>query len=69
MVFLLLPSGGWWFNVCEETNLNGRYIRSSSKGKLERKKQGLYWKPQKGKPCLLKSTKLMIHPTDFEIFD
>uniref|UniRef100_A0A8C7E594 Angiopoietin like 3 n=1 Tax=Naja naja TaxID=35670 RepID=A0A8C7E594_NAJNA len=62
-------SGGWWYNVCEETNLNGKYIRSSSKGKLERKKRGLYWKPQKGKPYLLKSTKLMIYPTDFEIFD
>ncbi|XP_061486484.1 LOW QUALITY PROTEIN: angiopoietin-related protein 3 [Rhineura floridana] len=61
-------SGGWWYSACEETSLNGKYIKPSSKGKLE-KKRGLYWKPQKGRPYLLKSTKLMIHPTDFENFD
>ncbi|XP_063154116.1 angiopoietin-related protein 3 [Candoia aspera] len=62
-------SGGWWYSVCEATNLNGKYIKPSSKGKLQRRKRGLYWKPQKGKSYLLRSTKLMIHPTDFETFD
>ncbi|CAI5777023.1 Fibrinogen C-terminal domain-containing protein [Podarcis lilfordi] len=62
-------SGGWWHTACEETNLNGKYIKSSSRGKLERKKRVLYWKPQKGRPYFIKSTKLMIHSTDFENFD
>ncbi|KAJ6662565.1 hypothetical protein lerEdw1_011702 [Lerista edwardsae] len=62
-------SGGWWYTACEETNLNGKYIKPSAKGKLEKKKKGLYWKPQKGRPYLLKSTKLMIQSTDFENFD
>ncbi|XP_077189613.1 angiopoietin-related protein 3 [Paroedura picta] len=62
-------SGGWWHYKCEETNLNGKYIKPTSKGKLERRKRGLYWKPHKGRSYLLKSTKLMLHPTGFENFD
>ncbi|XP_054837544.1 angiopoietin-related protein 3 [Eublepharis macularius] len=62
-------SGGWWHNECEETNLNGIYIKPSSKGKLERGRRGLYWKPHKGRSHLLKATKLMLHPTEFENFE
>lgn len=69
MVLIISSSGGWWHTACEETNLNGKYIKSSSRGKLERKKRVLYWKPQKGRPYFIKSTKLMIHSTDFENFD
>ncbi|XP_048351851.1 angiopoietin-related protein 3 isoform X2 [Sphaerodactylus townsendi] len=62
-------SGGWWHNECEEINLNGKYTMPTSKGKLERRKRGLYWKPHKGRSYLLKSTKLMLHPIEFENFD
>ncbi|XP_060087904.1 angiopoietin-related protein 3 [Heteronotia binoei] len=62
-------SGGWWHDKCEETNLNGKYAKSTPKGKLERRKRRLYWKPHKGRSYLLKATKLMLHPTEFENFD
>uniref|UniRef100_A0A8C3TGL5 Angiopoietin-related protein 3 n=1 Tax=Chelydra serpentina TaxID=8475 RepID=A0A8C3TGL5_CHESE len=61
-------SGGWWHRACGETNLNGKYIKPRSEGKLERRR-GIYWKPPKGRFYLIKSTKLMIHPTDLESFE
>ncbi|RXM98867.1 Angiopoietin-related protein 3 [Acipenser ruthenus] len=61
-------SGGWWFNACGDTNLNGRYIRARSKGRLDRRR-GIYWKPGKGSSYSLMSTKIKIRPRDQESFD
>ncbi|XP_072505815.1 angiopoietin-related protein 3 [Notamacropus eugenii] len=62
-------SGGWWWdNVCGETNLNGKYNKARLKGKPE-KKRGLYWKSPKGRLYSLKTTKMLIHPTDLESFE
>ncbi|XP_076132176.1 angiopoietin-related protein 3 [Alosa pseudoharengus] len=52
-------TGGWWFNACGDTNLNGRYLWLKSRGRSLRRK-GIYWKPGKGSPYTLKSTKISI---------
>uniref|UniRef100_A0A8C8VQ94 Angiopoietin-related protein 3 n=1 Tax=Pelusios castaneus TaxID=367368 RepID=A0A8C8VQ94_9SAUR len=61
-------SGGWWQRACGETNLNGKYIKPRSEGKLKGRR-GIYWRPQRGRFYLIKSTKLMIHPVDLESFE
>ncbi|XP_037357272.1 angiopoietin-related protein 3 [Talpa occidentalis] len=61
-------SGGWWWHdVCGENNLNGKYNKMRAKSKPE-KRRGIWWKSQNGKIYSIKSTKLLIHPTDSESF-
>ncbi|XP_019304609.1 angiopoietin-related protein 3 isoform X1 [Panthera pardus] len=59
-------SGGWWcHDVCGENNLNGKYNKPRAKTKPERRR-GIYWKSQNGRLYSIKSTKMLIHPTDSE---
>ncbi|XP_051985979.1 angiopoietin-related protein 3-like [Xyrauchen texanus] len=55
-------TGGWWFNACEDTNLNGRYAWMRSKYRPQRRKE-IYWRPAKGSSYSLKSTKITIRPS------
>ncbi|XP_036767174.2 angiopoietin-related protein 3 isoform X2 [Manis pentadactyla] len=60
-------SGGWWWhNVCGENNLNGKYNKARAKTKPERR--GICWKSQNGKLHFIKSTKMLIRPTDSQSF-
>ncbi|XP_054430116.1 angiopoietin-related protein 3 [Pteronotus mesoamericanus] len=57
-------SGGWWWHdVCEENNLNGKYNKPRAKTKPERRR-GICWKSQNGRLYSIKSTKMLIRPTD-----
>ncbi|XP_058259685.1 angiopoietin-related protein 3 [Hemibagrus wyckioides] len=55
-------SGGWWFNACGGTNLNGRYTWMRVRNRSLRRK-GIYWRPGKGSFYTLKFTKLSIRPS------
>ncbi|XP_018552153.1 angiopoietin-related protein 3 [Lates calcarifer] len=54
-------TGGWWFNGCGETNLNGRYLWLRTKGRSVRRK-GIYWRPGTGPSYSLKMTKITMRP-------
>ncbi|XP_051020545.1 angiopoietin-related protein 3 [Acomys russatus] len=57
-------SGGWWWHdVCGENSLNGNYIKPRGKSKAE-KRRGIYWRPQNGKLFSIKSSKMMVQPTN-----
>ncbi|GLD51303.1 angiopoietin-related protein 3-like protein [Lates japonicus] len=54
-------TGGWWFNACGDTNLNGRYFQMRPKGRSERRR-GIQWKPSRKACYSLKLTQISVHP-------
>ncbi|XP_053185376.1 angiopoietin-related protein 3-like isoform X2 [Scomber japonicus] len=54
-------TGGWWFNACGDTNLNGRYFHMRPKGRSERRK-GIQWKPGRKASYSLKFTQMSVYP-------
>ncbi|XP_078498253.1 angiopoietin-related protein 1 [Lissotriton helveticus] len=54
--------GGWWYNACANSNLNGVWYRG---GHYRSKHQdGIYWSEYKGGSYSLKSVRMMIRPID-----
>uniref|UniRef100_A0A8C0YMR0 Fibrinogen C-terminal domain-containing protein n=3 Tax=Cyprinidae TaxID=7953 RepID=A0A8C0YMR0_CYPCA len=58
----LTLTGGWWFDACGPSNLNGMYYTSGqNSGKLD----GIKWHYFKGPNYSLRATTMMIRPLDF----
>ncbi|KAI4871224.1 hypothetical protein NFI96_003488 [Prochilodus magdalenae] len=58
----LMLTGGWWFDACGPSNLNGMYY---SYGKNTGKFNGIKWHYFKGSSYSLRTTTMMIRPADF----
>ncbi|MEQ2273830.1 Angiopoietin-2, partial [Xenotaenia resolanae] len=52
----------WWFDACGPSNLNGMYYQN---GQNSNRFNGIKWYYWKGSGYSLKSTTIMIRPTDF----
>ncbi|XP_067248829.1 angiopoietin-1-like isoform X1 [Chanodichthys erythropterus] len=58
----LMLTGGWWFDACGPSNLNGMYYTSEqNSGKLD----GIKWHYFKGPNYSLRATTMMIRPLNF----
>uniref|UniRef100_A0A8C5HAC1 Fibrinogen C-terminal domain-containing protein n=1 Tax=Gouania willdenowi TaxID=441366 RepID=A0A8C5HAC1_GOUWI len=57
-----LTTGGWWFDACGPSNLNGLYYEE---GQNSNRFNGIKWYYWKGSGYSLKSTIMMIRPVDF----
>uniref|UniRef100_A0A8C1SJS1 Angiopoietin 1 n=1 Tax=Cyprinus carpio TaxID=7962 RepID=A0A8C1SJS1_CYPCA len=58
----LMLSGGWWYDACGPSNLNGVYYRQ---GQHVGKFNGIKWHYFKGPSYSLRSTVMMIRPAEF----
>ncbi|XP_061766292.1 angiopoietin-2a [Nerophis ophidion] len=57
-----LTTGGWWFDACGPSNLNGMYYQQ---GQNSNRFNGIKWYYWKGSGYSLRTTTMMIRPTDF----
>ncbi|CAL8373775.1 unnamed protein product [Boreogadus saida] len=58
----LMLTGGWWFDACGPSNLNGMYF---AEGQHIGKLNGIKWHYFKGPSYSLRATTMMIRPLDF----
>ncbi|KAM3596273.1 uncharacterized protein V6R79_011532 [Siganus canaliculatus] len=58
----LMLTGGWWFDACGPSNLNGMYF---TQGQHIGKLNGIKWHYFKGPSYSLRATSMMIRPLDF----
>lgn len=56
-------SGGWWFNSCEDTNLNEQYLRMRANGRSQRRR-GIQWRSGQKEFHFFTFTQISIRPVD-----